>query len=227
MPNKERKLKIVPKHFPRVWKDAVFPEIRLAGKWLQDLGFKCGNFVIITQGESSITITALPEVKAEPKPVKKNTHKAKPIFSPELDIIPGNQLFSVLPAEVYREYVAKIKQEKIKKKEGKTAREWNAFKATLKASAPPEAPATPQNEMIPARNDISIFSPELESLSTDQLYRLLPPEDYRAYLKKTKEQQQRRRKVMNGRDWEAYKKERLSKGSSNFQTPPSQAAEGI
>jgi toxic protein SymE len=106
MPNKERKLKIVPRYFPRVWEDAVFPEIRLAGKWLQDLGFKCGNFVVITQSESAITITALPEVKAEPQPVTKNTRKAKPIFSPQLDAMPGNQLFTVLPAEVYNEDVA-------------------------------------------------------------------------------------------------------------------------
>ena len=109
MTGKERKLKIVPKHFPRTWKDAVFPEIRLAGKWLQDLGFKCGNFVIITQGESTITITALPEVQAEPQPAKINARKARPIFSPELDALPGDQLFSVLTAEEYRAYLSRKK----------------------------------------------------------------------------------------------------------------------
>lgn len=147
MPNKERKLKIVPKYFARRWKDAVFPEIRLAGKWLQDLGFKCGNFVVITQGESSITITALPEVKAEPQPVKKNTRKAKPTFSPELDSMPGNQLFSTLSSEEFREYLTKNKEEKIRKKKVSKERAWENFKKEIlraKAETPP-APAADQN----------------------------------------------------------------------------------
>lgn len=105
--NKERKLKIVPKYFSRRWKDAVFPEIRLAGKWLQDLGFLCGNFVIITQSENSITITALPEVKAEEPTVKKNYRKAKPVFSPELDSMPGKELFAALSDEEYNAHLVR------------------------------------------------------------------------------------------------------------------------
>jgi toxic protein SymE len=110
MPNNtERKLKIVPKYFSRRWKDAVFPEIRLAGKWLQDLGFKCGNFVVITQGENSITITALPEVKEKEPQVVKNYRKAKPIFSPELDAMPGKELFAAFSDEEYHAHLVQIK----------------------------------------------------------------------------------------------------------------------
>lgn len=68
--NPERKIKITSKYFPRVWKDVIFPEIRLAGKWLQDAGFVCGQFVTITQQGNSITITAVPEIRAQPAVVK-------------------------------------------------------------------------------------------------------------------------------------------------------------
>lgn len=128
MPGKERKLKIVPKYFPRRWKDVVFPEIRLAGKWLQDLGFKCGNFVLITQGESSITITVLPEVKEEPKPVKKNAHKAKIVISPDIDLLPGDQLFRLLSADEFNAYIEKVKEQKRRRKKTSSARAWEDFK---------------------------------------------------------------------------------------------------
>lgn len=110
--NTERKLKIVPKYFSRRWKDAVFPEIRLAGKWLQDMGFKCGNFVVITQGENSITITALPEVKEKEPQVVKNYRKAKSIFSPELDAMPGKELFAALSDEEYNAHLVKKSRRK-------------------------------------------------------------------------------------------------------------------
>jgi len=168
--NKERKLKIVPKYFPRVWKDAVFPEIRLAGKWLQELGFQCGNFVVITQGESSITITALPEVKAEPQPVKVNKRKAKPAFSPELDAMPGNQLFSTLSSEEFREYLAKNKEEKIRKKRVSKERAWENFKKeSLNAKKQtPQEPTADQNiiQMQPAVKQVA--APD------DQIIRLHP-----------------------------------------------------
>lgn len=105
--NKERKLKIVPKHFARRWQDAVFPEIRLAGKWLQDIGFKCGKFVVITQGNNSITITALPEVKEKDPQVVKNYRKAKPVFSKELDALPGKELFAALSDKEYNAHLVK------------------------------------------------------------------------------------------------------------------------
>lgn len=169
MANKnERKLKIVPKHFPRVWQDVVFPEIRLAGKWLQDLGFTCGNFVVITQSESSITITALPEVKAEPQPIKKNRRKASPIFSPEIDSVPGNQLFSVLSAEEYREYVAKAKGEKIRKRKVTKERAWENFKKEKLNTQIPQDPA--------ADKKIIQLQPEAKQVAApdDQIIRLHP-----------------------------------------------------
>ncbi len=145
--NKERKLKIVPKYFSRRWQDAVFPEIRLAGKWLQDLGFKCGNFVVITQSENAITITALPEVKIEEPPVKKNYRKAKPVFSQELDAMSGKELFAALSSKEFREYLAKNKEEKIRKKKISKERAWENFKKELfaaKAQTPP-TPAADEN----------------------------------------------------------------------------------
>jgi toxic protein SymE len=36
---------------------AVFPEIRLKGKWLQDLGFACGKMVSIQLQENQLIIT--------------------------------------------------------------------------------------------------------------------------------------------------------------------------
>lgn len=168
MPGKERKLKIVPKYFPRRWKDVVFPEIRLSGKWLQDLGFTCGNFVVITQGESSITITALPEVKAEPQPIKKNACKAKPVFSPEIDSLPGNQLFNVLSAEAFREYLAKNKEEKERReKRAKERAVENYEKEWLKAnSQTPQEPAADQK--------IIQLQPEVKPISDDQIMTLHP-----------------------------------------------------
>ncbi len=54
----ERKLKILQKYFPRRWKEVVFPEIRLSGKWLQDNGFTCGNAVTIVYKKNKIIITS-------------------------------------------------------------------------------------------------------------------------------------------------------------------------
>jgi len=167
MPNKERKLKIVPKHFPRVWKDAVFPEIRLAGKWLQDLGFKCGNFVVITQGESSITITVLPEVKAEPQPVKINKRKAKPAFTSELDAMPGNQLFSTLSSEEFREYLAKNKEKKIRKKRVSKERAWENFKKEKLANAQQSPEAVSNQNVIQ-------LPQEAQQVADDQIITLHP-----------------------------------------------------
>lgn len=143
--NKERKLKIVPKYFTRRWQDAVFPEIRLAGKWLQDMGFKCGNFVVITQGENSITITALPEVKEKEPQVVKNYRKAKPIFSPELDAMPGKELFAALSSEEFKEYLDRNKEEKIRKKRISKERAWENFKKELLAAKASPAAAADQN----------------------------------------------------------------------------------
>jgi toxic protein SymE len=106
--NKERKLKILPKFFPRSWSGyAVFPEIRLAGKWLQDIGFTCGRFVTITVQDNGITITMLPE--AEIMPERESKRKETPVISPEIDALPGDQVFQVWAAEDYYAWVAKRK----------------------------------------------------------------------------------------------------------------------
>ena len=57
---KDRKLKIKEKSFPRVSHNyAVFPEIILAGKWLQDVGFTCGQSVKIDVEKEKIIITLI------------------------------------------------------------------------------------------------------------------------------------------------------------------------
>jgi len=53
----KRILKILPKYFSRRWNEAVFPEIRLAGKWLQDIGFICGKKVNVKHEKNKIIIT--------------------------------------------------------------------------------------------------------------------------------------------------------------------------
>lgn len=114
MPNKERKLKILPKPFPRAChKYVIFPEIRLAGKWLQDLGFNCGSFVTIAQEGNTLTITILPE--AEAQPVKEAKRKRAPVISPEIDALPGDQVFQQWAAEDYYTWVAKRKTRKKRK----------------------------------------------------------------------------------------------------------------
>lgn len=56
-----KQLKVLPKYFDRAYHQfAVFPEIRLAGKWLQDIGFTCGQHVTVQQEKNKITITVEP-----------------------------------------------------------------------------------------------------------------------------------------------------------------------
>ncbi|MCD6065853.1 MAG: HSP20-like protein [Bacteroidetes bacterium] len=122
MQNKERKLKILPKFFPRRWKDVIFPEIRLAGKWLQDLGFKCGRHVVISQQDNTITITILPEAEIKPV-IKKPKRKAGPQLPPELINLPIYQLLNT-HAEEYRKHIEAVKEWKRNKKE-------KAFKSSI------------------------------------------------------------------------------------------------
>lgn len=57
--HKKRQLKVYPKCFSRVdSKPAVFPEIRLAGKWLQEMGFRAGQTVHLEYSENRIVISA-------------------------------------------------------------------------------------------------------------------------------------------------------------------------
>ena len=56
--NGERRLKVISKAFPRDYNRYVrFPEIRLSGKWLKEMGFDCGQFVIVHHKRNKITIT--------------------------------------------------------------------------------------------------------------------------------------------------------------------------
>lgn len=58
-PVNERQLKVYYKHFSRVnsWPPVIFPEIRLCGKWLQDIGFEHGQTINVRQERNKITIT--------------------------------------------------------------------------------------------------------------------------------------------------------------------------
>ncbi len=56
----ERRLKVYYKYFHRVnsWQRLVmYPEIRLCGKWLQDIGFEHGQTINVRQERNKITIT--------------------------------------------------------------------------------------------------------------------------------------------------------------------------
>jgi len=51
-----RKLKIHSKFRTRRWDTTTIPEIRLEGKWLDELGFKQGQIVIIEQEQYKLII---------------------------------------------------------------------------------------------------------------------------------------------------------------------------
>lgn len=54
----KRRLKIQQKHMARTYnRYVIFPEIRLCGKWLLDIGFNCGNFVTVEHQQNKIIIT--------------------------------------------------------------------------------------------------------------------------------------------------------------------------
>ncbi|MCE7996341.1 MAG: type I toxin-antitoxin system SymE family toxin [Roseivirga sp.] len=52
-----RTLKIYTKHRPRRWDYTTVPEIRLEGRWLEELGFKEGDKVQIKQQHNKLIIT--------------------------------------------------------------------------------------------------------------------------------------------------------------------------
>jgi toxic protein SymE len=54
---KSRKLKIHTKYQARAYGGTTIPEIRLEGKWLDELGFKQGQIVSIEQEKNKLTIT--------------------------------------------------------------------------------------------------------------------------------------------------------------------------
>lgn len=55
----KRQLKIHRKYIRRSYmRYVVFPEIRLCGKWLKDIGFECGQSVTVSHEKNKIIITA-------------------------------------------------------------------------------------------------------------------------------------------------------------------------
>lgn len=60
----KRQLKIHRKYFSRVcMRYVVFPEIRLCGKWLHDIGFAHGKFVTVQHEDNKIIITVNNEIE--------------------------------------------------------------------------------------------------------------------------------------------------------------------
>ncbi|SEN95723.1 Toxin SymE, type I toxin-antitoxin system [Flavobacterium sp. CF108] len=55
--NNERKLKIHTKYQKRTYKHITIPSIKLEGKWLEKLGFKKGEVVIVEQKKNKLIIT--------------------------------------------------------------------------------------------------------------------------------------------------------------------------
>ena len=54
----QRQMKVYQRHFLRAFNDyKIFPEIRLAGKWLRDIGFTCGQSVTVRHEKNKIIIT--------------------------------------------------------------------------------------------------------------------------------------------------------------------------
>ncbi len=61
--NRFRKLKIHSKFRNRRWDNTTIPEIRLEGKWLEEVGFKQGQNVNILIEENKLIITIDKEQK--------------------------------------------------------------------------------------------------------------------------------------------------------------------
>lgn len=55
--SKSRKLKIHTKYQARAYRGITIPEIRLEGKWLDELGFKQGQIINIEQEKNKLIIT--------------------------------------------------------------------------------------------------------------------------------------------------------------------------
>lgn len=59
-----RKRRICKKYFHRECSPAaIFPDIRLCGKWLLETGFNVGQYIQISCEENKIVITPFPEEK--------------------------------------------------------------------------------------------------------------------------------------------------------------------
>ena len=51
-----RSLKIQPKVRGNRWSQTIAPEIKLCGRWLEELGFRCGKRVVVTTMEDLLII---------------------------------------------------------------------------------------------------------------------------------------------------------------------------
>ncbi|WP_294197666.1 SymE family type I addiction module toxin [uncultured Chryseobacterium sp.] len=62
---KDRHLKVYGKYTgnSNPWRPNILPEIRLCGKWLQEIGFEQGNTIKVQQRKNKITITLDPQEK--------------------------------------------------------------------------------------------------------------------------------------------------------------------
>jgi toxic protein SymE len=62
----QRQLKVYEKYIPRsCYKHVIFPEIRLCGKWLRDMGFDCAQNVTVRHEKNKIIITVENETEAD------------------------------------------------------------------------------------------------------------------------------------------------------------------
>ena len=62
----KRRLKVIGKTFPREYQRyVIFPEIKLSGKWLKDMGFDSGKHVIVSHMKNKIIITLQKENECE------------------------------------------------------------------------------------------------------------------------------------------------------------------
>lgn len=59
----KRQLKIHRKYISRSYsRHVIFPEIRLCGKWLKEIGFTCDKFVTVQHQQNKIVITVNNEI---------------------------------------------------------------------------------------------------------------------------------------------------------------------
>ncbi|WP_374759088.1 SymE family type I addiction module toxin [Dyadobacter chenwenxiniae] len=65
---KERQLKIYPK-FQQTskWNSKFVPEIRLCGKWLEDMGFDFGEHITVRLEDSKLIIELVGELRKNPQ----------------------------------------------------------------------------------------------------------------------------------------------------------------
>ncbi|MCM4162452.1 hypothetical protein DHC50_02470 [Arenibacter sp. A80] len=66
LPTGRRQLKIYQKFIPRCYQEhVIFPEIRLCGKWLREIGFECGRKVTVVHEKNKIVITVNDETQTD------------------------------------------------------------------------------------------------------------------------------------------------------------------